>query len=491
MIELRRQQMGIQAVPKSPAYPTKPNNAQARPKGMVMGNMGPNVKVNGVGTSYRSVPGQGQVPTFKQNTQNASPTPLAIVTAQDKNLESFLNLLSYSSSNITPKTPTESITTSGVTTAATDSTPNPVKPSIPQQDKISTIHPTPPTKSSSIPKKLPKSLPPPSAPTVPTSLTRRILQTQGCSFLDPNIATVMSHAADHFLATVLSKALACRDLRIQGEDLRKQVYDMEKLERRKRKQAWEDRMESKRKKMLIKEGKWKEDIEKARKLKEEHERMMMDGNGSLGGNSASGRAGKNKGSNSKRKSSGSSSKKKNQSKQENSETAPNGKGANDKTQEVEEDDISLDSLEAGDLDDDAFYYEDDLDLSSDEDNEDDDEDDENRDILLLKDLERPIQAWGMTFAGKFNLTSNDFFTELHARDTMTHPGDAERGGEKGGDGKSENLSSGEGQPSIKNDGKSLTTSSSSKSKTGNDGPGKKSIDTKSSSSGSSKKPVDK
>lgn len=495
MIELRRQQMGQSAVP-SALYPTQQNKIQARPGGMAMGNMNTNLSTNGVGTPYRSVPTQGQNQILKPTAQTPPPTPMSIVTAQDKNLESFLNLLSYSSNNITPQPHPDTIRTSLGISASTNATSNQAQSTIPQHNKITTSNQTPLSKSLPTPKKVPKSLPPPPAPTVPTSLTRRILQTQGCSFLDPNIATIMSHAADHFLATVLSQALACRDLRIQGEDLRKQAYRNEKLERRKRKQAWVDRVESKKKKIMIKEGRWKEDIEKARKLKEEQERMLMDGSNSLGGaNSASGRSGKSKGGNSKRKSSGGSSKKKNQTKQVTLETGNNGdnvKNVNEKIEEVEEDEISMDSLEAADLDDDAFYYGDDLELSSDEDNDDDDEDDEDRDILLLKDVERPVQAWGMTFAGKCGLSSSNFFQESHTNDAFTHSGDDERVDEKDGDGNIIGSSSGEGTSSSKNNNKSMqSTSASSKSKVGSDGASKKATETKKSSSASTKKNGDK
>ena len=58
-----------------------------------------------------------------------------------------------------------------------------------------------------------------SAPTVPTALSRRILNRQGTGYIDGTVGAVVSAAADRFLATVLQQALACRNERLKGAEL--------------------------------------------------------------------------------------------------------------------------------------------------------------------------------------------------------------------------------------------------------------------------------
>lgn len=88
-------------------------------------------------------------------------------------------------------------------------------------------------------------------PTVPTALSRRMLQRQGIGFLDSTVAAVASAAADRFLATVLQQAVACRDQRLKGADLdrvaamqrqrHKRQYREDADDRRRRKQEQEDK----------------------------------------------------------------------------------------------------------------------------------------------------------------------------------------------------------------------------------------------------------
>lgn len=88
-------------------------------------------------------------------------------------------------------------------------------------------------------------------PTVPTALSRRMLQRQGAGFLDSTVAAVASAAADRFLATVLQQAIACRDQRLKGADLdrvaaiqrqrHKRQYQEDADDRRRRKQDKEDK----------------------------------------------------------------------------------------------------------------------------------------------------------------------------------------------------------------------------------------------------------
>jgi hypothetical protein len=60
-------------------------------------------------------------------------------------------------------------------------------------------------------------------PTVPTALSRRILQKQGVGYLDNTVGAIASAAADRFLATVLQQAVACRDQRLKGTELAREA----------------------------------------------------------------------------------------------------------------------------------------------------------------------------------------------------------------------------------------------------------------------------
>ena len=74
-----------------------------------------------------------------------------------------------------------------------------------------------------------------SGPTVPHPLSRRILNRQGVNYMDENVSAIMSGAADRFLATVLQQAMICRDRRLQGEEMaKKEMRELNKLKRRRR-----------------------------------------------------------------------------------------------------------------------------------------------------------------------------------------------------------------------------------------------------------------
>ena len=62
-----------------------------------------------------------------------------------------------------------------------------------------------------------------SGPTVPTSLSRRMLQRQGVGYLDPSVGAIVSAAADRFLVTVLQQSLVCRDQRLRGAEQAKEA----------------------------------------------------------------------------------------------------------------------------------------------------------------------------------------------------------------------------------------------------------------------------
>ena len=203
-------------------------------------------------------------------------------------------------------------------------------------------------------------------PTVPPSLTRRILNKQGVGYVDPLVSTVVSSAADRFLATVLSQALGCRDRRLKGEELAKKEK-REKERVRKRRRAEERSIANKK-----------------RKLERELQDMAKKGN-----------KGPQK-----------------QDKKVSSELTHllgtktfNEVGKKDSVHEEEEyyEKLNIDDSDAkenDDNDDGNQSYEEDEFYESD-----DDEDDEDRDILQLRDLVRPLEAWGLSLTGKMGLAT--------------------------------------------------------------------------------------
>lgn len=191
-------------------------------------------------------------------------------------------------------------------------------------------------------------------PTVPPSLTRRILNKQGVGFSDPLVSTIISSAADRFLATILSQSLVCRDRRLKGEDLAKKAL-RESERRKKRRRAERDTFVGKRKK-LEKEvvdfatGAGVTSKKDSRKVSPELAKVLTKGG---------------------------------------LDTVVDENSLHDEENYYEK-------LEEGGegLTDPQTYEEDEVDY------EESDDDDDDRDILQLRDLARPLEAWNMSLAGK-------------------------------------------------------------------------------------------
>ena len=64
--------------------------------------------------------------------------------------------------------------------------------------------------------------------TTPPSLSRRILNTQGCNYIDNNISNIVSLAADHFLSNILHNSSICQTQRIKGTELLSERLSHEK-----------------------------------------------------------------------------------------------------------------------------------------------------------------------------------------------------------------------------------------------------------------------
>lgn len=191
-------------------------------------------------------------------------------------------------------------------------------------------------------------------PTVPPSLTRRILHKQGVGYADPLVSTIVSSAADRFLATVLSQALVCRDLRFKGESMaRKRRREIIRSQRRR--MAERKCKEAKRQKL----EKEVEEFAKGSKNKKENKKISSE----LGAALENG-----------------------------------GIEAQFETDSVDEEEDYYEDVhgkipesELGNI---QNYEED----ESDEDDLEDEDDD--RDILQFRDLVRPLEAWGFSLVGK-------------------------------------------------------------------------------------------
>eukprot|EP00594_Rhizosolenia_setigera_P008152 CAMPEP_0178973156 /NCGR_PEP_ID=MMETSP0789-20121207/21546_1 /TAXON_ID=3005 /ORGANISM="Rhizosolenia setigera, Strain CCMP 1694" /LENGTH=416 /DNA_ID=CAMNT_0020660951 /DNA_START=16 /DNA_END=1266 /DNA_ORIENTATION=- len=343
MIDRRRQQLGMSSAPG------RMNNFNGG-MGSYYSQAGNPTTSSSVMPSNTQTAASARVPPPYSSHTSSSVNPLDVITSQDQNLETFINLLSYNKSY---------------------------------------------------------------NPTVPTALSRRILNRQGCGFQDPNVAAVVSIAADQFLATVLSQSIACRDMRIRGEDIRRKNRKEESIQRKKRRQ-WYDLEEKKsNNKILATEKKYLDDIKKADAIKSS---KTGGDNTSIGdkSGSAGAKAGDSKSKTNRSNKKKTPTKKKNEN-DKNDEGDKNAEDQNDKKETVFKFDRSDICSIKEDLQDDALFYaknnyDSDESFSASE-NEDEEEDDDQRDILLLRDVADPLKAWKMNFHGKIAHPNNSVYLE--------------------------------------------------------------------------------
>jgi len=209
-------------------------------------------------------------------------------------------------------------------------------------------------------------------PTIPSALSRRILHKSGVGYLDNSVPLILSAMSDRFLATILVQAKACRDRRIEG-------YKATIKERKKR---------NKHRKLVLKERlgrdkRYKEELSKKRSMMEstvEDAKELLEKDNNKKGNSSS--------------------------------------GGEDKTlfglSEEEREAVKEYKKQAADIDAEEEYYnkyygkgeDGNLDLDNISSDEEEDEDDElvvDTD-LKLRDLVRPLGAWGFDLTGKIGFT---------------------------------------------------------------------------------------
>lgn len=200
--------------------------------------------------------------------------------------------------------------------------------------------------------------------TVPTALSRRMLQRQGVGFLDDTVSSVVSATADRFLATVLSQAVACRNQRLKGNEM---ALEEEKHVQKHILQHQADADDRKRRKVARQEAKKRHNLQAV----EAGERLEAAG---LKPNSTT----------TTTTNTTSKSKKKKKKGEEQSDD--------------DDDDMSYDSL-----DEEEDYYKDHYGAANGARKGNEDDNETNQDMLTLRDLERPLEAWDVHLTGKVGL----------------------------------------------------------------------------------------
>jgi Transcription initiation factor TFIID 23-30kDa subunit len=219
-------------------------------------------------------------------------------------------------------------------------------------------------------------------PTVPTALSRRMLQRQGVGYLDNTVAAVVSASADRFLATVLQQAVACRDQRLKGAAMAREAA---KHRKRHIQHYDEDKDDRKRRKEMIEEAR----VTIATTTINKAEALKKGGSAKAAAETeaADGKTTKKKG------------KKKDDEFTNGTKLDPAIKRLAD---EEEEEYDSIDEEE-------EYYQERTGDATgggslAGDDDADEEEDDED-DTLILRDIVRPLEAWNFHLTGKEDLES--------------------------------------------------------------------------------------
>ena len=198
-------------------------------------------------------------------------------------------------------------------------------------------------------------------PTTPQNLSRRILHTQGCGYYDDAVSLLLSAASDRFLSSVLTQAKACRDRRLEGQ---KATLVECRRRKRHRRRVCKERLE--------REKRFKEEVDRKRSSVEEV--------------------------------SGDAEKQKTNLKQSDIEKLQDFRKENEDMDKEEDyyhsycEDGKMENGEDEDL------------LLSEEDDSDDDDDEVIEDKqydLLLRDIVRPLGAWGFDVSSKIGFDSSN------------------------------------------------------------------------------------
>lgn len=226
-----------------------------------------------------------------------------------------------------------------------------------------------------------------SGPTVPTALSRRMLQRQGAGYLDSTVAAVTSAAADRFLATVLQQAVACRDQRLKGAEMARQAAKKRKRHKRQYQEDADDRRRRKEEREETREEINLAAIAAAEGLKRKSTAPSTAAGVTDTGQAEDGDGGDAPGSAAKAK-----------KKKKAVDSIPIN-GLKRKAKDLSDDEASYDSI-----DEEEEYY---REYYNNDDNDDDaiseDEDEEDDEMMILRDLARPLEAWDFHLEGKLGM----------------------------------------------------------------------------------------
>lgn len=256
-------------------------------------------------------------------------------------------------------------------------------------------------------------LPATSGPTVPSALSRRMLQRQGVGYLDDTVASVVSACADRFLATVLQQSIVCRDQRLKGAAMTREAAKQRKRHMEDYEADADDRKRRKDSIIKAREDIAKFTIEAAESIKK-------------GGSTGSASSGTEK-----------KTKKKKTSKKDAAASANSGPQKLNPAMEalaMEESEEEYDSI-----DEEEEYYQENVvevtreriklkktggnDDKDDEEDEDSDEEEED-DTLLLRDIVRPLEAWDFHLNGKEAIETDDENDEIENNPDMVDGGNS-------------------------------------------------------------------
>jgi hypothetical protein len=239
---------------------------------------------------------------------------------------------------------------------------------------------------------------PATGPTVPLALSRRMLQRQGVGYVDETIDSIVSSAADRFLATVLHQTTACRDQRLKGVNMARDAARIRKRHIRRYDADADDRKRKKIYKEINQEARHLIAIEKGLAPKKTTGAAHYTGNIGTKNNSFFASA-------------------------VNGQLAYKGEGAGGALHAESNDDGSagegVDHDDYDSVDEEEAYYrkhyasqlEKDFAIKSDEESDADkgevDDDDKlaalKQRMVILKDIVRPLESWSFFFRGKRGL----------------------------------------------------------------------------------------
>lgn len=224
-----------------------------------------------------------------------------------------------------------------------------------------------------------------SSSTVPPALSRRMLHRQGVQYRDPAIACIISGAADRFLSTVLQQATACRDQRLKGVQLAKDAA----RQRKRHKEQYElDIQERKRRRQ-----------DQLKKREDGYLATIEAASGAMPKPPPSAGGGKDN--------SDAPTKKTSKKKAAAADAASASVSANGKKRTASDDEDDVDEEMYDSLDEEEEYYQKFYgDDSHHADEDSDEEEEEENDMLILRDLARPLEGWDFYVTGKEGMDPN-------------------------------------------------------------------------------------